>query len=105
MRATCAPKTPVYMCDSSDRRRLDEACEELALLLEEGELAGVPVLVYANKQDLLHAMPAAEVMEGLELTGSTDRWIHVQACSAKTGENLDTGLQKLITKVQERSNV
>ena len=32
-----------------------------SLLDEEEQLAGVPVLVYANKQDLLNAMTAAEV--------------------------------------------
>ena len=56
--------------------------------MEEADLAGVPVLVFANKQDLLNAMTAADIMgsEGLDLTGVKDRWIHVQACSAKTGE-------------------
>lgn len=49
------------MVDSSDRRRTDEAADELTQLLEEDELAGVPVLVFANKQDLLNAMTAAEV--------------------------------------------
>lgn len=52
----------VYMVDSADRRRTDEAAEELSTLLEEEALAGVPVLVFANKQDLLNAMTAAEVI-------------------------------------------
>ena len=51
----------VYMVDSSDRRRNDEAAEELTSLLEEELLAGVPVLVFANKQDLLNSQTAAEV--------------------------------------------
>ena len=51
----------VYMVDSADRRRTDEAADELGQLLEEELLAGTPVLVYANKQDLLNAMSAAEV--------------------------------------------
>merc|ERR1712182_160577 len=58
----------VYMVDSSDRRRTDEAAEELTTLMEEEDLAAVPVLVYANKQDLLNAMTGAEVMEALEVT-------------------------------------
>lgn len=52
----------VYVIDSADRSRLDEVNEELAkLLTEEDKLAGVPLLVFANKQDLLSSLPAAEV--------------------------------------------
>ena len=51
-------------------------------------------------QDLLNAQTAAEVMEFLELTARKDRWIHVEGCSAKTGDGLETGLQKLLAKVQ-----
>jgi len=54
------------------------------------------VLVYANKQDLLNAMTAAEVMKELELDSLKDRWVHVQACSAKTGEGLEDGMAQLM---------
>lgn len=84
------------MVDSADQRRSDEAAEELGTLLEEEDLAGVPVLVYANKQDLLNAMTAADVMEALDLKSQTGRWIHVEACSAKTGDGLEVGLAKLM---------
>ena len=47
--------------DSADRRRTAETAEELGLLLEEEKLAGVPLLVFANKNDLLTAQEAAEV--------------------------------------------
>ena len=70
----------VYMVDSADKRRADECAEELETLMGEEELAGVPVLVFANKQDLLNAMTAAEIIEALELSTVKDRWIHVQAC-------------------------
>jgi len=65
-------------------------------LMEEEDLAGVPVLVFANKQDLLGAMTGAEIMEALELTSFKDRWVHVEACSAKTGEGLESGMSKLM---------
>jgi len=88
----------IYMIDSSDRRRTDEAAEELQGLLEEAQLAGVPVLVFANKQDLLNAMTAGDLMKELELTNAKERWIHVEACSAKTGEGLEAGLAKLMAQ-------
>ena len=75
----------VYTVDSADKRRADECAEELETLMGEEELAGVPVLVFKNKQDLLNAMIAAEIIEALELSTVKDWWIHVQACSAKTG--------------------
>jgi hypothetical protein len=36
--------------DCSDRRRMDETGVELNSLLEEEQLAGVPLLIFANKQ-------------------------------------------------------
>ena len=51
----------IYVVDSSDRRRLEESAEELLELLDEAKLNGVPLLVFANKQDLLSACPEAEV--------------------------------------------
>ena len=52
----------VYVIDSADTVRLEEVSKELSELInEEDKLAGVPVLVFANKQDLLSAMPASDV--------------------------------------------
>lgn len=51
------------MIDCSDRRRIDETGGELQELLQEERLAGVPLLVFANKQDLLNAMKEDEVCE------------------------------------------
>ena len=50
------------MVDSSDRKRLDETGVELNSLLEEDSLAGVALLVFANKNDLLTAAEASEVL-------------------------------------------
>jgi len=89
----------VYMVDSADKRRIDEAAEELQALMEEEQLARVPTLVFANKQDLLNAASAEDIMKDLELTHFKDRWIHIEACSAKTGEGLESGIEKLVKQV------
>src|SRR5689334_12078215 len=47
----------IYVIDSADRRRLEETGVEFGQLLEEDKLTGVPVLIFANKQDLLNALP------------------------------------------------
>jgi len=91
----------VYVVDSSDERRMDEAAEELTELCGQEELAGVPVLVLANKQDLLNAKGAADLMEELEITTFRDRWIQVKAVSAKTGDGLQDAIGELLTIMQK----
>lgn len=51
----------VWVIDSADSRRLEETGYELAALLQEEKLAGVPVIILANKQDLATAFPPDEV--------------------------------------------
>ncbi len=83
-----------------------ETGAELAQLLEENKLAGVPVLVFANKQDLATAMPHDEVYLNLvfhliyckiatvlNLHSIRDRRWHIQPCSAKTGEGVADGIE------------
>uniref|UniRef100_A0A803SVU4 ARF like GTPase 3 n=1 Tax=Anolis carolinensis TaxID=28377 RepID=A0A803SVU4_ANOCA len=54
-------------------KRFEETGQELAELVDEEKLSGVPVLIFANKQDLLTAAPAAEIAEGLNLHTIRDR--------------------------------
>ncbi len=58
----------VYVVDSSDSERLKECTEELQSLLIEENLMKVPLLVFANKQDLTFALDAEEVRPK-EVTG------------------------------------
>lgn len=57
----------VFVVDSSDEERLKECHEELNALLAEEGLMGVPLLVFANKQDLDFAASAEEIMSTLNL--------------------------------------
>merc|ERR1712038_1574961 len=68
----------VYVIDSSDSRRLEESGQELKELLAEDKLGGVPLLVFANKQDLLQAVPADEIAANLNLAGIADRTWTIQ---------------------------
>uniref|UniRef100_A0A9L0IQ44 ADP-ribosylation factor-like protein 3 n=1 Tax=Equus asinus TaxID=9793 RepID=A0A9L0IQ44_EQUAS len=78
----------IYVIDSADRKRFEETGQELAELLEEEKLSCVPVLIFANKQDLLTAAPASEIAEGLNLHTIRDRVWQIQSCSALTGEGI-----------------
>jgi len=51
----------IYVIDSADRRRMEETGVELQQLLDEEKLSSVPLLVMANKQDLINALGADEV--------------------------------------------
>jgi small GTP-binding protein len=57
----------VYVVDSADDMRLKECADELISLLQEEALKNVPMLVFANKQDLQFALDADQVMETLKL--------------------------------------
>jgi len=86
----------VYVVDSSDENRLGESKEELQQLLSEEALQNVPLLVFANKQDLQFALEADEVINTLQLLEISDRTWHIQACSAMTKEGLQDGMEWLV---------
>mgnify|MGYP001563437523 CR=1 FL=1 len=83
----------IYVVDAADRRRLEETGLQLAELLVDDKLAAVPVLIFANKMDLATALPPSDISQALTLHTIRDRKWHLQACSAKTGEGLNEGLE------------
>jgi len=91
----------VYVIDSADRRRMEETGIELNSLIEEEKLAGIPVLILANKQDLITAMAPKEISEALHLHNIRDRQWQIQSCSAKTGEGLQEGIEWVMKTVEE----
>jgi ADP-ribosylation factor-like protein 3 len=71
----------VWVIDSADRKRLEETRAELAEILEEEKLAGVPLLVLANKQDLVNALRPDDIADTLNLCSLRDRSWQIQPCS------------------------
>merc|ERR1711879_25899 len=55
----------IFVVDSNDRDRIEDAHEELTKMLGEDEMRDAALLVFANKQDLPNSMPAAEITEKL----------------------------------------
>lgn len=94
----------VYVIDSADKRRMPETGVELGQLLDEEKLDGIPLLVFANKQDLMNALPASEISTGLNLVTIRDREWQIQACSAKTKEGLQEGLEWLISIINNKDD-
>ncbi|KAK4336722.1 hypothetical protein RND71_043566 [Anisodus tanguticus] len=82
----------IYVVDSADKQRLEETTMELMDLLEEDKLNQVPLLVYANKQDLINSLNSTEIAKELNLTSIKNRAWQIQPCSAHSGEGLNDGL-------------
>ncbi len=91
----------VYVVDSADTGRTEEAKAELESLLKEDDLKTVPLLVFANKQDLTFALSAEEVMEKLALGIIKDRVWQIQACSAVTKEGIQEGMEWLVKNLKK----
>eukprot|EP01041_Mallomonas_annulata_P012491 gene12491-26298_t len=92
----------IYVIDSADRRRIEETGVELQQLLDEDKLSAVPVLIFANKQDLLNALSAAEITTALGLNDLRDRTWQIIACSAKTGEGLQEGMEWIVEHMGDK---
>jgi len=63
---------------------------------------GVPVLIFANKQDLFNSAKASKIAEGLNLHTIRDRSWHIQACSAVSGEGVKDGLNWISKNIQRK---
>jgi ADP-ribosylation factor 1/2 len=92
----------IFVVDSNDRERVEDAREELHRMLAEPELAQAAVLVFANKQDLPKAMPTAEVAEKLGLHALRGRLWQIQMACATTGDGLYEGLDWLSATLSNR---
>uniref|UniRef100_M3ZCY9 ADP-ribosylation factor-like 4Cb n=1 Tax=Xiphophorus maculatus TaxID=8083 RepID=M3ZCY9_XIPMA len=93
----------VYVVDSVDAERLEEARAELHRITRFQENQGTPLLVIANKQDLPRALDVGDIERQLalsELSPSTP--YHVQPACAIIGEGLDEGMDTLYEMIVKR---
>lgn len=63
----------IFLVDTTDHRRFDEAREELSALLTTDELAKVPFLILGNKVDAKEAVSEAQLKQALGLTHTTGK--------------------------------
>ncbi|XP_039493408.1 ADP-ribosylation factor-like protein 3 isoform X1 [Drosophila santomea] len=82
----------IYVIDCTDRTRLPEAGSELFEMLMDNRLKQVPVLIFANKQDMPDAMSASEVAEKMSLVQLQGRTWEIKACTAVDGTGLKEGM-------------
>ena len=91
----------LYIVDSADSERFSVAQEELAWVLHEKEMAGVPVVVLANKQDLPGAVAPDEIASKLGLQHYNDRHWCVHGTSAVSGDGIHEATQELSRFVKQ----
>ena len=82
----------IFVIDSNDRARIDEARQELHRIILDREMKEALLLVFANKQDIPGAMTPTEVSEKLRLSQLKDKIYYVVPSCATTGEGLFEGL-------------
>ena len=75
----------IFVVDSNDRERIAEARDELNRMLAEDELREAVLLVFANKQDLPHAMNPAEITDKLGLHNMRNRNWYIQVKIPRAG--------------------
>jgi len=92
----------IFIVDSSDRDRIEDAREELFKMLDDGEMRSAVVLVFANKQDLPGAMDTSEVADKLGLTNLRNRQWFIQSACATKGDGLYEGLNWLSKTLSAR---
>ena len=85
----------IFVVDSNDRDRIDDAREELMKMLNEDDMRDAVLLVFANKQDLPNAMSAQDLTEKLQLQSLRNRQWYIQSTCATTGDGLFEGLDWL----------
>eukprot|EP01062_Namystynia_karyoxenos_P053037 TRINITY_DN4276_c0_g1_i1.p1 TRINITY_DN4276_c0_g1~~TRINITY_DN4276_c0_g1_i1.p1 ORF type:complete len:213 (+),score=57.00 TRINITY_DN4276_c0_g1_i1:81-641(+) len=93
----------IVVVDSNDTERMPQAREEMMRALNDDLLRGVPILCFANKQDLPNAMRADTVEELMGLEALEDRRTHCQPSCATTGDGLYEGLDWIASILKESS--
>jgi len=82
----------VFVVDSHDLARLQEAEAELRRVLAEPSLVDAAVLILGNKQDLPQAVSCERLTELLTPAVGKRQW-RVQPCCATTGDGVDVGMR------------
>lgn len=93
----------LYMVDAADHDKIEASRNEFHNLLDKPQLAGIPVLVLANKRDVAGAMDEREVIDKMNLSSVQDREICCYSISCKEQHNIDITLQWLIQHSKSKS--
>ena len=85
----------VYVIDSQDEEYFEESKAQFHKLLSHPNLKNTLILIFANKQDLPRAKSVEQLIRDYEFDKIKSHIWHIQACSAKKGEGMITGIKWL----------
>ena len=91
----------IYVIDSNDNGRIEECKKEFQHLLNCIELESIPVLIYANKQDLPNAQKVYKIAENIELNKVKTHPYYIQPCNALNGNGIYEGLEWLCKEMNK----
>ncbi|XP_055321779.1 ADP-ribosylation factor-like protein 3 [Sitodiplosis mosellana] len=91
----------IYVIDCSDRKRLAETGNEFSELLADEKLNDVPIMIFANKQDLQNVLKVSEVAEAIGLVKLKDRTWQIQECSALEGTGIKEGMDWVCKNIKK----
>jgi ADP-ribosylation factor-like protein 8 len=106
-----------YVVDAADAERIPESKEELFELLDRPVLAGIPLLVLGNKNDLPEAITVEKLIDEMfppseikaltvrDLKKVEGREVSCYSISAKESMNLDAVFKWLIARFPPSSNI
>ena len=92
----------IFVIDSNDRERIEEAALELELLLREEKLYDSAFLILANKQELPNAIGVSELTQILGLHKIRNRQWHIQPCCSISGEGLTEAMEWMSCAIKKK---
>lgn len=97
----------VFMVDSADPSKIEDAREELQKLFANqshtgATLAGIPLLVLGNKNDLPECVSRDELRDRLQLETIEGREVALYSISCKSQNNLDNTINWLIQRGRDQ---
>lgn len=92
----------VFVLDSADPARFNEAKNELDLLVRTPELQGVPFLFFVNKQDIDNALSPTHLEEAFNTKQlQSSRPFRMQSLTAITGDGVREGIMWLVDTLKK----
>ena len=89
----------VFVVDSNDSDRFEQACSELHAVISHKDNVGKPLVVLCNKQDLPMAASKETIIEQLKLNSiKSSEWFAIE-CSATKNQKARIGLEWLAEKI------
>ena len=94
----------LFIVDSTDRERFDEAKGELEGILNDESMRGVPFVIMSNKQDLPNAVSPAKLTDALNLRQFKGHQWFIQATCATNGDGVYEAMDAMGRLVKQNQN-